>query len=60
VSEIDRRHLCGGANGEGRRTDENANLFPHFVVFCSGSRVGCDGGADAGGTPAATVEESRP
>jgi hypothetical protein len=43
--EVNRPCLCRGANRERRCTDKDKNPFLHFGshVFCSGSRVGCDG-----------------
>src|SRR5437016_1477784 len=61
--EVNRPYLCGGANRKRRGTDKDKNPFLYFGshAFCSGSRVGCEPvWANAGGTPAATAEDSGP
>jgi hypothetical protein len=59
--EINRPYLCN-AHRKRRCTDkeENPFLYCGSHIFCSGSRVGCGGLGNAGGTSAATAEVCDP
>jgi len=56
--EVNRPYLGRADNRERHGTGNNPNLLVRFRlhVFCSGSRVGCEGLVNVGGTPAATGE----